>query len=353
MHVTFLVERGPAMAQEGRLDAVQQATRAALDALAPTDLVSIAVYGDQGKLVLPAEPLGDGQKARRLLGFLDAQQVGAGANLLAGLKAVNDDRVPHEGPRRVLVFTAAAAIAQERDVELAVRAWGARGVGLAAFGLGTGWNATFLTRLADATRGNVHAVPRTADLAPALREELGEIYVLGDVRLRMRLSRGVRLRRFMQVFPHVAHWLPVQPTERDALARVGELPGDRPCYMLAELVVPPQAEGTVRLATLDALYGPQGATPAVELVTAFGPQASPPDREVAHQAGVFQAYTLVERALEARREHQPERLRAFLENARRLAAPELAERLEKALAANLPVGEGLAIELLLTARRPE
>jgi hypothetical protein len=162
----------------------------------------------------------------------------------------------------------------------------------------------------------------------------------------------VRLRSFVQVFPHMAHWLPVQPTERDALARVGDLPGDRPCYMLAELVVPPQAAGTVRLATLDALYGQHGATPPVDLVTAFGPEASPPDREVAHHAGLFQAYALVERALEARREHQPERMRTLLENARRLAEPDLTDVLDRALTAYPVVAEGLAIELLLAARRP-
>jgi hypothetical protein len=262
----------------------------------------------------------------------------------------------------VVLFTASPGVpSQEQEVEQLVRAWAAEGVGLAVYGLGAGWNVPLLTRLADITRGSAETLARPAELAPLLREDLAEPLALADVRLRLRLSRGVRLRRFMQVFPTVAHWLAVQPSERDALVRVGDLPGDRPSYMLAELVVPPQAEGTVRLATLNAVFtgagGRQGVAPAVDLVVGFGPAAGPPDREVARQAEAFQACALVERALEARREHQPERARTLLENARQLAGRgALAGLLDEAIAAlvgGLPVPEGLAIALLMAARRPD
>ncbi|MDB5099994.1 MAG: von Willebrand factor type [Cyanobacteria bacterium RYN_339] len=368
LHVTILIERGPGMAQEGRLEAVVQAVRAALDVLAPTDWVSIATYGDRGKLVLSAEALGDGLKARRLLGFLDAQQVGEGAALLAGMKAMAEDVAARPGAawaRRVLLFTASpstpAVVLQEGDVEVLARGWAEAGVGIAVFGLGAAWNASFLTRLADVARGSVRHVARLAELAPLVRAELAEPLVLADVRLRMRFARGVRLRRFMQVFPAVAHWLPLQPSDREAVARVGELSGDRPSYLLAELVIPRQAPNTLRLATIEAIFtsasGRQGSAPPVDLVVAFGPEASGSTPEAARQEEAFQAYALVERALEARRAQQPERARTFLANARPLAGDRpLARPLDEALGAltgGLPFTDTMAIGLLMAARHPD
>jgi hypothetical protein len=203
-------------------------------------------------------------------------------------------------------------------------------------------------------------------LTAALRDELDHVTsrTLADVRLRMHFARGVRLRRFLQVFPSIAHWLPMQPSEREAVARVGELARDTPCYMLAELIVPAQPAGTYRLVSVDASWvdadGRAGKCPTSELVVSFGGENGPLAPEVAYQQDAFQAYSLVERALEARRAQEGPKALTMLKNAQRIVEGRpghgLAEPLQAAIGAlerGLPLSEAQAKILSFTARKPE
>jgi hypothetical protein len=371
--VALLVEFGPGMEHERRSEQAVRAARAVIEGLAPDDYVSLTIYGERAKLVMPAEPVGDGSKVKRMLGFIDAHALGAGADLSVGLKAVADDLRRHIRPgfaRRLLIFTATApatgGATQDREAELLGRALAEEGIIIGGFGFGTDWNVSVLARLVDAGRGVLHYIPRSMDVVSAAREEVLEISSLAitDVRLRMRFAKGVRLRRFMQVFPTIAHWLPLQPSDREAVARVGELAGDRPCYVLGELVVPPQAAGSYRLATFDVSFvtlgGRVGVSDPANLLVDFSESAGPPQSEVARQLDNFQAYTLVEKALDARRAQDLVKARTLLENARRIVSPlrdhAVEMPLEQAIAAlerGLPVSEALAKSLFFAARQPE
>lgn len=369
----LLVERGAGMSQERRLELTQQAARTLLEALRPDDLVGLAAFGERGKLVLPLEPVGDRAKIRRLLGFLDSHALGASANLQAGIATVAEDLRRHASAplaRHLAVFTASppapGGVTADRDAELQLRGLTAEGLAVTVFGLGMDWNLSLYKGLADAGRGRIWHVARAVDAADAASEEAAFLAAAAylDVRVRLRLSRGVQLRRLMQVFPHVAHWLPLMPSEREAVARVGEVAGDRPCLMLADFVVPPQTPGTVRLASADATFvdahGRAGRAGPVDLVTEFGAAAAPLTPDVAQQLDAFQAYSLVERALEARRDGQAARMRTLLENARQIVPLGRGHGLDAplaqvvaALGQGLPLTEAQARGLFFAARQPE
>jgi Ca-activated chloride channel family protein len=236
--VALVIEYGPGMEHERHSEQAQQTARRIIEGLLPDDLISLTIYGERAKLVMPAEPVGDGSKAKRLVGFLDAHSLGAGANLNLALKLAADDlrlRTATGTAKRVLVLAATgtlpSSVAQERDAEAVGRTLAEEGVGIDTFGFGPDWNMGLLARLAEAGRGAMHHIPRSMDALPAARDAVQDLSALAfaDVRIHVRFAKGVRLRRFMQVFPTVAHWLPLQPSEREAVTRLGDLAGKRQC----------------------------------------------------------------------------------------------------------------------------
>lgn len=369
LNMAVIVEKGAAIEAERRLEWVQRALERLGEVLGPEDTLSITVYGDRAKTVMPAEPVADAAKVKRVVGFLDSHAVGAGASLLEGLKAGAEElrKGMRPGVASRLLVISMSPTRQDQEVELLGRQLAAEGAGVIALGLGHDWNGPLLTRLADAGPGAVRLVPRANDLPFALREEIAPLTQLAftDLKLRLRLAKGVGVRRVFQVFPAIAHWLPAQLGERELLVPMGELGADRPCYALIELVLPPRDAGTVRVAQAEVAFAVARPalrvtrTDTVDLAVTFGEQG-PPRREVMRYVEAMQIYNMVERAVEARRAQDFLKAERFLTNAYRIASQgghaALAEELSRAidgLASADPLPERMSKQLLFLARTPE
>lgn len=369
LNLVVIVEKGAAMEAERQLEWVQRALGLLGETLSPEDALGLVVYGDRAKAVLPAELVTDPAKVKRIVSFLDSHSVGSGASLLEGLKAGAEELRKHMRPgvaSRLLVISRSPA-RQEAEVERLGRQLVADGVGLIALGLGYDWSGDLLARLADAGPGAARLVPRANDLPFALREAIAPLTRLAfsDLKLRLRLSKGVAVRRVFQVFPSIAHWLPAALSERELLVPLGDLGTDRPCYVLVEFVAPPRESGTVRLAQADVGYAISRPTPsvsrttAVDLTVSFG-QAGPARREVMRFVEAMQIYNLIERGVEARRGQDFLKAERFLTNAYRIAGqgghPAIAEALSAAidsLTSADPLPERMSKQLLFLARLPE
>lgn len=365
LNLAIVVDRSQASETENRLPMVQRALSALADALRPDDVVSLVIHGDRGKLLLPAEA-GAGGKLKRAVAFLDSQPMTGRASLLEGLKLGGEELKKNLSAGRVnrMIVITASPIAQEFETEALARVLGEQRIGISLFGLGTDWNPFGLVRLAEAGRGSACHVPRPIDLPPLLAQELEQLQALAflDLRLHLRFPRGVTARRLFQVFPTIAHWLPAQPTERDAILSLGDLPAGRPCYVLAELLVPPRPAGQYRLAGLDLSYTAAGPAPAavrttLELTVEVGPPPVYVHPEVLRYVAAVQAFSLVERALEARGDGETERAVALFKSAGRVAEDAedglLSHQIEAALESLSSVAllpEAAAKELYFSAR---
>lgn len=327
LNAVWVIERSPAMDDEGRLAAVQQALRPLVDELGDRDTLSLVVAGDRPKLVLPIEPTLDKDKAKRLVAFLDSQPAGDRPALADAIKLATDELRKHfsrTAVNHVLVVSATPG-PQDAEAERQARMLAEGAIGFSTFGFGAHWNGPTLTHMADAGRGRLTHVPRAVDFAPAAQATLTHLRRLpiAHAKLFIRLAKGVKLRRLFQVSPSMSHWLPEQPTERDAVVRLGDLNADEPRFVLAELVMPPMAPGTYRLATVDVAYDlivpthQAGRTGAVDLVATVG-EAGPVSQEVMRYVEAVSIFSLVERAIEARRD-VPKAVQ-LLRNAHRIAS---------------------------------
>jgi Ca-activated chloride channel family protein len=369
LDLALVLDAGQAMAAERGLETALQAARQALDGARPEDRVAIVAFAERARVILPLEPVGDGTRARRTLAFLDHQPMGDRSDLAEAMRTTAEVLAPARTTGRAgrALIVAGGPTVREPDGEREARLLAGKGVGLSVAGVGHGWNGPLLARLADAGRGELWHAPRPADLQAVVREEvaLARHLAYGEALLHLKLSAGVRPRRVLRVFPGLAHWLPSQPSEREAVVRLGDLPGDRPTYVLLELVVGPQAPGTYRLAQADVRWraarsaGRVARTDPAEVVVAFGAEPGPAHAEAAYYVDRVQGYALVEKALEARREADAARAQALLGNALRIAAgrkSRIAAPLEAAIGELAQTGllaEGQAKALLLEARQPE
>ncbi len=369
LDLAILIDAGHAMASERGLEMALQAVRQVVDGAGAQDRLAVVTFGERARVVLPFDVIGDGARAKRTLAFLDSQPMGDRTDLREGMSAVAQVIKPARAPGRAsrVVMVVGGPTVRELDGEREARLLAETGVGLSAIGLGHAWNGALLARLADAGRGELWHAARATDLPAVLREEVTFARALahGEALVHLKLSAGVRPRRVLRVFPGLAHWLPSQASPREALIRLGDLPADRPTYMLLELVVGPHAQGTYRVAQLEAHWrtaahgGRMARTPAAEVVLNFAAEATAPVAEAAYYVDRVQGYTLVEKALEARRDAVPAKAVALLENARRIAVGRksaLADRLEAAageLGTTGLLAEPLAKSLLMESRQPE
>lgn len=369
LDLALVIDAGHAMATERGLEMALAAVRQVVDGARPQDRLAVEIFAERARVVLPLDTIGDGTRAKRTLAFLDHQPMGERTDLLEGMRAaaglLKPARTRGRAARAVMVV--GGPTVRELDGEREARLLAETGVGLSAIGVGHAWNGGLLARLADAGRGELWHATRAADLPAVLREEVVFARALahGEALLHLKLSAGVRPRRVLRVFPGIAHWLPSQPSPREAMVRLGDLPADRPTYVLLELIVGPQAPGTYRLAQVEAHWRRAGqdgrvarSAPA-EVVVSFAAQAGAADAEASYYVDRVQGYALVEKALEARRDDGPAKAVALLENARRIARGRksgLAERLEAAAGALGATGllpEAQAKSLLMEARQPE
>lgn len=369
LDLVVAIAAGSGLAAERGLELALQAIRPIIDGARPEDRVGVLLFGERARVVLATEAVGDGTMARRLLSLEQVEALGERVDLEAGMKAVADQIRPLRtlGRAARVVVIVGDPMARDAVGEREARLLADAGVGLSVVGVGHGWSAPLATRIADAGRGELWHAPRPIDLPAVLREEVtfGRALAHGEALLHLKLAAGVRLRRVLRVFPGLAHWLPSQPSDREALVKLGDVPGDRPVYALIELVVPAQGAGTTRLAQIEAHWRHSGHTGRVgrgtpaDVVVAFGERAASQHAEAAYYVDRVQTYTLVERALEARREDGAERVATLLRNAKRIA-DESHTRIGEALGSALAVLEstGLlpdaqATPLLIEARQPE
>jgi hypothetical protein len=329
LNAALLIERTAAMGQEGRLEAVQQAFRTPIDQLGPADRLAIVLVGDRPKVLLGVESPFDKEKAKRILAFLDGHPGGERPALAEALAAAEAElRKAGPGPRaNRLVLVSASPSHQEPEAERLIRQSAESGVGVSAFGLGPYWSGGFLTRVVDAGRGHLYHLPRPGDLGAAVRREFSHLQrlPLTGLKLYLRLAKGVRLRRIFQVAPSIAHWLPEQPTERDAVVRLGDMADDEPRWVLAELVLPPMTPGTYRVASADLAYETvhpahrAARTGATDMVVRVGAEGEP-NAMVLRQVEAVSTFSLIERAIEARRGGEAAKALQLLKNAARIAA---------------------------------
>jgi len=261
LNFCLVLDRSGSM-QGAKLAAMKEATKRVIDTLTPQDIVAIVLFDDQVEVLLPAAPAGDKEA---LKAQVDTISEAGGTAMSGGLQAGWAELQKNNLPERVsalLLLTDGQTWGDEDTCRALAAQLGQAGVRITALGLGAEWNEKLLDDLADATGGASDYIADPAQITTffqhAVRAAQGT--VAQDARLLLRLARDVTPRAVHRVTPIIAN-LGYQPIgQSEVSVRLGNLESGNSASVVVDLMVPPRAAGSFRIAQAELHYTPLGAT---------------------------------------------------------------------------------------------
>lgn len=175
LNLALVIDKSGSMSEANKLDRVKDALITLVSKLRPVDIVSIVAFDSDASVLLPAEPLGDGQRAIRLIRSL---QPGSYTNISDGLTLGYQEALKHYDKgqtNRVILLTDGIAnrgeVSPSKIADQSL-AFNDRGIDLSTIGLGTDLNMDLLQSLAKSGRGLFHFIADSQDTWKVFDSEL-------------------------------------------------------------------------------------------------------------------------------------------------------------------------------------
>lgn len=303
LNFCLVLDRSGSM-QGPKLAAMKDATKRVIDTLTPQDVVAIVLFDDTVQVLAPAAPAADKDALKALV---DSIEEAGGTAMSGGLRAGQTELQRHTAADRVgalLLLTDGQTWGDEDACRTIAQELSQAGVRITALGLGVEWNEKLLDDLADATGGSSDYVADPAQIAGffqrAVRAAQGT--VAQDARLLLRLARDVTPRAVHRALPVIAN-LGYQPIGQNEVAvRIGNLEAGETASLVLDLMVPPRAAGSFRIAQAELHYTPIGGGEQIvkqDVLLEFSADAGAPqyDPRVMNLIEKVTAFKLQTRAL--------------------------------------------------------
>jgi Ca-activated chloride channel homolog len=264
LNFCLVLDRSGSM-QGPKLAAMKDATKRVIDTLTPQDIVAIVLFDDQVQVLLPASPATDKEA---LKAQVDSIEEAGGTAMSGGMLAGRDELSKQNTPDRVsamLLLTDGQTWGDEDRCRALAGELGQAGVRITALGLGAEWNEKLLDDVAEATGGASDYIADPAQINSffqrAVRAAQGT--VAQDARLLLRLARDATPRAVYRVTPVIAN-LGYQPIGQNEVAvRLGNLEAGETASVVVDLMLPPRAAGSFRIAQAELHYTPLGGSEQV------------------------------------------------------------------------------------------
>jgi Ca-activated chloride channel family protein len=196
-HLVFTIDVSGSMATENRLGLVKEALTLLVNELDARDQVSIVVYGDDARVVLPATPA---TQKDSILAAIHGLSSEGSTNVQAGLSLAYDLAMKHFVPRginRVVLCSDGVAnngVTDAGGIWKTVKGRASEGVTLSTIGFGMGnYNDVLMERLADMGDGHYAYVDKLEAARRVFVENLtGTLQVVAkDVKLQLEFNPAV------------------------------------------------------------------------------------------------------------------------------------------------------------------
>ena len=259
LNFCLVLDRSGSM-QGPKLAAMKDATKRVIDTLTPLDIVAIVLFDDQVQVLVPAAPAADKDALKTAI---DQIEEAGGTALSGGMQAGQAELRKHSAPDRVsalLLLTDGQTWGDEDRCRALAKELGQEAVRITALGLGAEWNEKLLDDLAEATGGMSDYIADPAQITTffqrAVRAAQGT--VAQDARLLLRLARDVTPRAVYRTTPVIAN-LGYQPIgENEVAVRLGNLESGASSSVVVDMLLPPRAAGSFRIAQAELHYTPLG-----------------------------------------------------------------------------------------------
>jgi len=264
LNFCLVLDRSGSM-QGAKLAAMKDATKRVIDTLTPQDVVSIVLFDDTVQVLTAATPAAD---KGALKAQVDSIEEAGGTAMSGGLQAGQTELRKSAAPDRVsalLLLTDGQTWGDEDHCRALAKELGQEAVRITALGLGAEWNEKLLDDLAEATGGSSDYIADPAQITAffqrAVRAAQGT--VAQDARLLLRLARDVTPRAVHRTAPVIAN-LGYQPIGQNEVAvRLGNLESGDPASVVFDMMLPPRAAGSFRIAQAELHYTPMGGAEQV------------------------------------------------------------------------------------------
>jgi Ca-activated chloride channel family protein len=248
-----------------KLRSVKDAVKLVVDQMAPDDLVSVAIFDDNAKVIVPAQPASDKDGIKRAIdGIRDGGGTAMSLGMSVGLNELRKHASPSFVNRMVLLTDGVTYGDADRCRRIADDA-GAAGIGIYPLGIGADWEEDLLDNIGQRSSGMPAEFIRTpADALGLFSQQLQSAAAVAvrNVQLTLRLSAGVTPKKAVKVLPLIADQGAAPLSDRQVAVALGDLERDTPQAVLVELMVDPRPAGVFRLAQAELSYDVPGGTVA-------------------------------------------------------------------------------------------
>lgn len=263
--VVFVIDRSGSMEDDGKIEQVRAALRAAVHAFRPTDTCGLIVFNHDSQVLVPQRQVGDG---REFFAAIDAIEAGGGTRMSRGLSRalseVTSVRANGVGAVRVVLLTDGHTDTDEAEcAELAQRIATERAI-IDGFGLGDDWNSTLVETIAATSGGTIGFITDASTVEASFRKAVArsQATALTDCRLRLRLVQTTSLVPY-SVYRLSPDIVEMQPPGYGGVVDlvIGDVAANEGVTVFAELSIPAGTQGRFRPVRAELLYRPASGGP--------------------------------------------------------------------------------------------
>lgn len=202
LNLAIVLDRSGSMSG-AKLEQAKQAAALLVDRLDPEDVLSLVVYESEIRVVVPAARLGERRSEIRRL--IERIETGGSTALYGGVETGSQELrefLSKERINRVLLLSdgiANVGPSDNRSIADLGNRIAREGMSVTTLGLGSDYNETLMTALAEASDANYYHIADVETLPEVFEKELGELQsiVAREIIIEIRCPEGVRPMRFL------------------------------------------------------------------------------------------------------------------------------------------------------------
>jgi len=204
VNLCLVIDRSTSM-QGIRLQQVKEAIHRIIDKLRPEDFLSLVVFSDRAKVLLPSERHIDPARAKAIASTIQASggtEILQG--LLAGLKELKHNQ-SETSVNHLILLTDGQTYGDEQECLEQAEWAGANQVQLSTIGIGTDWNEKLLDQMADLSGGTSSYIDAPEKITNIFTKTLNnlETVVARELKVRVNANPNVYLHEAYQTTPHI------------------------------------------------------------------------------------------------------------------------------------------------------
>lgn len=256
LNFALVLDHSGSMAGE-KLRNVKEAVKMVVDQMAPNDYVSVVVFDDKYKVIVPSTPAYDKAGIRQMI---DGIRDGGGTAISLGMKAGIDEisKQAHPGNvNRMVLLTDGETYGDEQQCRRLAELAAAAHISIYPMGIGAEWNEALLNQIGTLSGGQEAEYIRTpGDALTIFQQQLQSAVavVVQNAVLTLRLSAGVAPKKAVKVLPVISDLGPSVLSDRSVVVPLGQLERGVGQAVLIELLLDPKPAGTFRLAQAELSY---------------------------------------------------------------------------------------------------